>query len=104
MDAPTDLPSRDDLKAHVHDVFAGSGWVPDACWIEWWNGARFCRVLLERTKKKPDEIVAIERAYQLRKVMAKLTGVPWVVVLYRAGMTLEERDAVLGRMAGRFGN
>jgi hypothetical protein len=108
MDAPSDIPSRDDLRAHVAEVFAGSGWHPEACWIEWWaNDARFCRVLLEPKRRKlrdQDGITAIERSYQLRKVMAKLTGVPWVVVIYRAPMTLEERDTLLGRMAGRFGH
>ena len=103
MEAPSNLPERDDLKLMVAEAYAGSGWTVEACWIEWWHDARYVRLMLEPLKKRPRAAEALERAHILRKALVEATGVPWVAVLYEPGLGLEDKQRIVARMAGRHG-
>jgi hypothetical protein len=92
---------RDELRLLVADVFANSGWVAADTWSDVWPWGYYLRVCLEPLKRRPDCDVAIERAYRLRKRMDKETGLPWVVVVYDPGMSLQQKQGVIARMAGR---
>jgi hypothetical protein len=104
MDAPTNAPNADDLEAIVAKCFRGSGWGYEAAWIEWWPEARFCRVVLEPQKKRPNPVTALERAWRLRKQLVRMTGVPWTVCLYEPGITQEDKESIIGNAATQFGS
>ena len=96
-----EVPTRDELRLIVAEVFAGSGWAAADAWSDVWPWGCYVRVCIEPLKRRPDGTEAIERAYQLKKRMAQTTGVPWVVVMYDPGMELKQKQGVIARVAGR---